>query len=473
MRPFFPELTPYPEGARAMTEPTDDHVARAQASWEAAKATYSQRDPSLGFYPNYEAKRADEERLDRIMENQRLTQEAALAREKMKAGVPIPPPMVPMDAIKLEFAMNSDTATADLKYIVDPFLPSKCVVGFFGRGSTAKSSLVATLATQISEDYSTLWVSVEERPDWIKVRHIKAGGDEGTLAIVAAVASKTDAQGRVTGSSFDIYEHLEPAIKKAKQAFEQFYHPPRPLKLVGLDTAVGLTGWRKGESPNDDASVKRLLAHLQALAERYDVTIAIIGHSNKGKHEYFADTVAGASAWTNSPRLSFVHARDLREEHACVVRVAKTNLTTRFAATYRTEPIHILYEREHGADSVLCRVNIDELVWGEEDSMDLFDAATKKPKEDDDESGGGNHKQTLVDKALGTVVELAHSTGELVTRDMVHQWLGREVSRREWGKIDDKLRLGEFQWRVVIETGPQNKAIYRKRTEEAVTTGPL
>lgn len=96
--------------------------------------------------------------------------------------------------------------------------------------------------------------------------------------------------------------------------------------------------------------------------------------------------------------------------------------------------------------------------------MDLFDAATKKPKEDDEDGGGGGHKQTLVDKALGTLVELAHSTGEPVTRDMVHQWLGREVSRREWGKVDEKLRIAEFQWQVVIEAGPQNKTIYRKRT---------
>jgi hypothetical protein len=266
----------------------------------------------------------------------------------------------------MEVAMSSDTATVSLQFLVDPFLPSRCVVGFFGRGSTAKSSLVATLAAQVSGEASTLWISVEEPNDWIRVRHMKIGGDEGTLFVVTAVANKSDTQGRVTGSNFDVYEHLETAIQKAKRGADTMYIPPRPLKLVVLDTAVGLTGWRKGESPNDDASVKKLLAYLQALAERYDVTIAFIGHANKAKHDYFADTVAGASAWTNSPRLSFVHARDIREEHANVMRVAKSNLTTRFTTLYNTEPVHTLHHRAEGANSVLVRVNIGLTVWGED-----------------------------------------------------------------------------------------------------------
>ncbi|WP_323810552.1 AAA family ATPase [Sphingobium baderi] len=350
-----------------------------------------------------------------------------------------------------------------MQYLVDPFLPSKCVVGFFGRGSTAKSSFVATLGAQASGDASTLWISVEEPDDWIKVRHIRAGGDEGTLFVVTAVASKSDSQGRVMGSSFDVYEHLEPSIMQARHHVEQMYNPPRPLKLVVLDTAVGLTGWRKGESPNDDASVKRLLAYLQGVAERYDVTIAVIGHSNKGKHEYFADTVAGASAWTNSPRLSFVHARDVREEHANVMRVAKTNLTTRFTTLYSTEPVHTLHRRAEGSDSVLVRVNVGLTVWGEDESMEVFDDATRKPPEEREGEGGGGKKESLVGKVMDVLVEAVYRTGQPVTREQVHNLFGREISRREWGKVDERLKLMQFQYRVVVEAGPQNKALYVKQ----------
>jgi AAA domain len=432
--------------------------------WLIKAANNPQRDPSLGFHLNHDDKREHEERLDRIMENHRLAQEAALQTAKLKSGGPIPPPMAPADSIKLEFAMASDTATVRLEYLVDPYLPAKCVVGFFGRGSTSKSSLLATISAHISSWASTLWISVEEPDDWIKVRHNGCGGAEKTLAIVTAVETKRDAQGRVIGSTFNIYEHLEVAIEKAKAACALQHVPPRPLRLVVLDTVVGLTTWNKGESANDDGGVKRLLAYLQALAEKHDLTIAMVGHANKGKHDHFADVVMGASAWTNSPRLSFVHAKDEREDYAYVLRIAKTNLVT-FGASYKTEPVHTLYERADGPDSVLVRVVPGPIVWGDADSMELWNEATRKPKDGDEDGGGGSHKQTLVDKALGTVVEIAHSTGEPVTRDLVHQWLGREVSRREWSKVDDKLRLGEFQWRVVIESGPQNKTIYRKRTD--------
>lgn len=446
-----------------MAEPTWSPPTAPDGSidWQKISEATPPRDSSLGLYPNHEAKRADEERLDRIMENHRLAQEAALEKERLKAGVPIPPPMAAMDSIKMEFAMLTDTATIDLKYLVDPFLPVRCVVGFYGRGSTAKSSFVGTLAAQISGDYSTLWVSVEELTDWIKARHIKSGGEAGTLGIVTAVASKTDKEGRTVGSTFDIYEHLEPAILKAKSGCEQMYNPPRSLKLVVLDTAVGLTGWRKGETPNDDASVKKLLAYLQSLAERHDVTIALIGHANKGKHEHFADSVMGATAWTNSPRLSFVHAVDLREDYSYVLRVAKTNLVW-FGATYKTEPVHTLYERTDGPDSVLVRVTLGPIVWGDAASLEMFEEATKKPKDEGEGDDGANHKQTLVGKAVSTLVEMVHTTEQPVTRDLVHHCLGREVSRREWGKIDERLRLGEFTFRVVIETGTQNKTLYRR-----------
>jgi hypothetical protein len=437
--------------------------ANGGIDWNRMGEALPPRDPSLGFHASQQEKREEQERLAIIMENHLRGQEAALETARLKAGVPIPPPMAPQDSIQMEFAMDSDTRTVDLDYLVDPFLPVRCVVGVYGRGSTAKSSFVGTFAADISGDSSTLWVSVEELTDWIKARHIKSGGDAGTLAVVTAVVSDKDSQGRAVGSSFDVYKHLEPAILKAKSNCEQMYHPPRPLKLVVLDTAVGLTGWLKGESPNDDASVKRLFAYLHSLAEKHDLTVVVIGHANKGKHEHFADTVMGATAWTNSPRLSFVHAVDRRDEYAYVLRVAKTNLVW-FGATYSTEPVHTLYEREDGPDSVLVRTRLGPIVWGEADSLEMFEEATKKPKDEDGDSGEGGQKKTLVGFAVEMLVEMVHTVAEPVTRELVHQWLGREVSRREWRKIDERLRLAEFQYRVVIETGPQNKLIYRRAT---------
>jgi hypothetical protein len=360
--------------------------------------------------------------------------------------------------VMLEFAMSSDTATITLEYLLDPFLPARCVVGAYGRGSTAKSSLYATVAAHISGYAGTLWVSVEEPDDWIKVRHIASGGVDRTLLVVKAVEKKRDAQGRVIASSFNVYEHLESAISQAAAAFAQAQKPP--LRLVVLDTAVGLTGWAKNESPNDDAAVKKLLAYLQHLAEQHNLTIVVIGHANKGKHEHFADTVMGASAWTNSPRLSFVHAADVREDHAYVMRVAKTNFDT-FGMPYGTRPVHTLYERASGPDTVLVRVEPGDIVWGEAASMEMFLEATKKPREDDD-GGGSGGRQALPVGVLQALVEMVmeRQPGECVTREQVELRLGKPVDRRRWTRVDEHLNLHPT---VVVERGDKNRVLYRRR----------
>lgn len=362
--------------------------------------------------------------------------------------------------VKLEYATSNDTATVTLEYLLDPFLPAKCVVGAFGRGSTAKSSFYASAAAHISSYASTLWVSVEEPADWIKVRHIKCGGQEQTLAVVKAVASKKDAQGRVIASSFNVYEHLEPAIASASAGFAEAQRPP--LRLVMLDTAVGLTGWGKGESPNDDAAVKKLLGYLQALAERHNLTIVAIGHANKGKHEHFADTVMGASAWTNSPRLSFIHAADVREDYAYVMRTAKTNFDA-FGVSYTTQPVHTLYSREHGPDTVLVRVEPGATVWGEAASMEMFSDATKKPRDEDEEGGGSSRRGAGVDAyALQALVEMVQALepDQHISREDVEQRVGRPIDRKRWIKIDQHLNLHP---NIYAERGEKNRVLYKRK----------
>tara|TARA_R110002124_G_scaffold45004_5_gene136586 strand:- start:6444 stop:7943 length:1500 start_codon:yes stop_codon:yes gene_type:complete len=446
--------------------------------WLEAEREYqagNRRDPQLGFFANHAEKEAAETHTIQIVDGITRQEEAKaqaelakLERAKLTTGA-TRPPLADPSTITLEFAMATDTATVKLEFLLDPFLPASCVVCFAGRGGTAKSSFLATMAAHASPSASTVWISVEELTDWIKVRHIKAGGASGTLAVVKAVASKTDAQGRIIGSNFNIYEHLEPSIRKAKEGFAEAGKPP--LRLVVLDTAVGLTAWVKGESPNDDAAVKKLLGYLQALAEGHGLTIAFIQHSNKGKHDYFADTVAGASAWTNSPRLSFVHARDRREEHAYVIRVAKSNLTQAFGMAYKTLPVHVLQAREQGADSVLCQVHPGVIVWGEEQSMDLYEDATRRPKDDDDNTTG-LRPPSLTDNVVACVVEMVTTAVEPVTRDMVQQRFGRSIDRRAWLKVEAQLLLSAFMYGVSIEHGLNNRVTYVRTTTPSVPPAP-
>ena len=393
---------------------------------------------------------------ERIEDKQILKEQVKQRRGELSVATADP------NSISLEFATMADTATVSINYLLDPYLPEKCVVGFYGRGSTSKSSFVASMAAHISVVSATLWVSVEEPADWIKVRHIKAGGADNTLQVVKAVAVKQDGQGRTVGSSFNIYEHLEPAILAAKVKLLNV-QGGRPLKLVVLDTAVGLTTWTASAGPNSDEGVKRLLAYLQGLAEAHALTIAIIGHANKGKHEHFADVVMGATAWTNSPRLSFVHAADRREEYAYVIRVAKTNLVT-FGSSYNTTPVHTLYSREDGPDSVLVKVVPGAIVWGEMDSMEMWEDATTIAKEDDEGGFVDKRKLTVADVVRNKLVEMVQAGQDaFITRQQVEcQLPDMKINRGQWAKVDLELRLGQFVNGVEVTKGPQNMALYRK-----------
>ena len=454
--------------AKPQPEATDDASWRdrlAEANPDLAKraAALPARDAKLGFYLNHDEKRADEERSAKVVEDLRRMEEAKLETAKLKAGVALPPPpSTDPNLIVLEWAMPKDLAELKMEYLYDPFLPAKCLVGFYGRGSVGKSMFLATLAAAKSEDWSTLWISAEELKDWITQRHLSAGGALGTLAVFAHKAVKQDQHGRVIGSTFDVYRDLEGSIAQAMAACMSHYNPPRPLRLVVLDTAVGLTTWGKGENANDDGAVKRLLGFLQSLAEQHNLCIAIIGHSNKQKHDHFADTVAGSSSWTNSPRLSFVHAADRREEFAYVMRVAKSNLSSPFGVAYRTVPVLKLHQHEDGHASLLCKIEHDPVVWGADASMELFEDATRKP--DDSDSGQlSPQKQTLVENAIIAIVETVMATppDQHITREDIERQLGRTVDRARWTKIDGHLQNHPV---VIMERGDKHRVMYKRRT---------
>ncbi len=352
------------------------------------------------------------------------------------------PPTKPEDII-LEVAVSTDTIT-ELRYLVEPYLPENQVVGFYGKGETAKSSFVASMAAYIAPHSSTLWISVEEDPAWIKVRHVKAGGGDRTLYVFRAIETKLDTYGKPVASNFNIYEHLEPTIiaAKAQTVATSRYFPDqreRPLRLVVLDTAVALTTWGKGEKSTDDASVKRLMAHLDLLCRTHGVTIAVIGHFNKGKHDNIADMVSGAGSWTTSVRQAFGHFADRREEYSFVIATAKSSLTGKFGATYKTMPVHVLAHRADGSDSVLCAVQPGPIEWGQDNMLDLVAAATATDDDDHNSGAAFNPKHQRYGAVVEMVAQLVNDGNPNVTRRLVSDMLNAKIEGRHWQKVEAAL----------------------------------
>lgn len=404
----------------------------------------SEKDPSKGLFwdgpPEHSAQDAREG-----MRDYRIAKESELRATEIRAGIVHhrSSTAVPADIV-LEVASSSDV-TVQLHYLVEPYLPMNQVVGYYGRGGTAKSSFVATLAAQISSDSSTLWVSTEEDVQWIKVRHIRTGGKEGTMYVFKALVTATDSTGKPTASTFDVYQHLDATIARAKldtaTCAGAADNAAPPVRLVVLDTAVALTTWGRGESANDDASVKRLIAYLYSLCDKHCVTIAIIGHNNKGKHDFLGDTVAGSGSWTSSLRQAFVHLNDHRDEYRYVLCTVKDTLTGPFATEYATVPVHTLHKRVDGSDSVLCSVITGQIHWGHRSVRKLFDDATGRESADDARPSTASRRQMQIDLVVTTLVRLLDSGAPTATRKDVQEIIGTAINARHWQDADTVLAL--------------------------------
>lgn len=66
--------------------------------------------------------------------------------------------------IKLRIIRHADVTEKNDKpyFLLEPYLIANSVVGFYGKGGSGKSSLLATLAADISSFASILWISTEE-----------------------------------------------------------------------------------------------------------------------------------------------------------------------------------------------------------------------------------------------------------------------------------------------------------------------
>lgn len=322
----------------------------------------------------------------------------------------------------------------ETQYLKDPWLPRATVVGCYGRGEAGKSSWTAQICADVSKQVSTLWISSEERQDHILQRHISCGGQERTLAVIEAMPTKFDPKTKKPiAMSFNIFDDMERALIDFQNDPGQ--EKSRPVGVVVLDAVVALVTWEKGTNPNDDAGVKKLIAHLVTLAERYGVTIIMLGHLNKGtNHDHMADAVTGAAAWTNSVRLAYIFVKDVESEnYEGFIRTVKSNTGTHFGATYRTRPVHVLRQRPDGHDDVLCGVKIvSETVWGERDLREMMAG------EDDVWLNKREQKQQKVQLLVETTLRLLKTGGETTRKD-VEALVGEKVSQRHWQGADNEL----------------------------------
>lgn len=345
--------------------------------------------------------------------------------------------------------------TAVMEHYIDPWLPKGIVVGVYGRGESGKSSWVSTMVAQASNQVSTLWISSEEDLTNIAVRYTKSGGQPNTLKLLSGAPT-------LTGSDkievFDVYGRLERVVNDAQEQARA----DRPLGVVVLDAIGALVTWPKGDNANDDGSVKRLIAHLHTLSQRYGVTIVIIGHMNKNpKTEHVADAVNGSLSWTSSVRRAFLFYKDKGSDsdYDFYVRTAKANTGTHFASSYRTVPVHTIHQRVDGPGEVLCKVEFTSPpVWGEAEISRLINDS---PEDDPNHTVKAKRKEK--ENAKIACVVQAIKAGCETRADIIaycdHPDRGIKINAYDFPrKLDAALQAGHG---VQIINAGHNKYIYR------------
>lgn len=361
---------------------------------------------------------------------------------------------------KLASQLSFSPPKPDLTYVAKPYLLKSSVVGFFGRGGSAKSSFVATLCAQASSKHSTLWITSEEDPNHVttRINEIK-GNDKQTTLTTSNVSDD--------GTRFTIEDNLLEYVQQAKLMFKQA--ESSPLGIVVLDTAVDLADFSrdKGTSSNDDASVKKLMSHLRHIATSEEVSVVIIGHLNKSKADHAADRVNGAAAWTASPRFAFMMEGSATEDNVGVIALFKTNLVQPFAAKYKTVPVwQDMNEEDERARVTLVKADEDlsSRVYGKPAAEALFAEVIKKDNEREYSRDQEINRLALAVKKVLVRIRKEHAKRkdknaklEPVSRKNIQdQMVDDPITNKQWKDIDSWL----VNEKVAITDGLKGKKMY-------------
>lgn len=367
-----------------------------------------------------------------------------------------------------EFA-SSGVVDDPMEFLVAPWIPLAQVIGMYGQGQTAKSTLCATIAAQVSNESSTLWATCEEPAAWVVKRHEAMGGEKNTIYVWQSLKGK---DGKLQTNTFDIFKMLEGAIVDASAKAMQREGGARPLRFVVLDTAVGLHTWGKGESSNNDGPVKKLMAHLLMLSTKYRISIVAIGHGNKTLTLNPAHMVSGSGSWTTSTRTAYMLANKGSGEYEGVICSIKHSNGPQIAQNYRTVPVltlmsaddqakapqlpTTLYEGETEADMklrdvVLCKVEMQgAYIYGNAAKLTLLEALKSTMGSASDMDGDDPDKSSAMTEAVNTLISAADTFTSKGTKDAkftraeLKSAAGMQTVQSAWWQGFEKwMRLGD------------------------------
>ncbi|MCZ6652455.1 MAG: AAA family ATPase [Planctomycetota bacterium] len=195
---------------------------------------------------------------------------------------------------------------------------------FYGDGGVGKSFVLVDMMARITT--GTPWHDCQDTPneagfvillnaeddpnDTIRKRFDAQGGDPSKAAFIDGVKRTKD--GNDSGLSLVVDLDLIEKLAIEKRA-----------KLLIIDPVTAYTG---GKDIYKDDQVRDITTPLKAMAERLNMAVVLVMHTNKSGTTNAKHKAANSSAWINACRMAWMFADDPSDPHRRSMTNAKNNL---------------------------------------------------------------------------------------------------------------------------------------------------
>jgi RecA/RadA recombinase len=333
------------------------------------EASRPPHDPALGFHPNYEAKRADDERLTKNLELLRGIEDAKTDREKVKRGMAsgLSGPR------QLLGRSLGGVSPRSIDWLWTGWIPKGYITIFAGETGAGKSTVLADIAARVTtggawpgEDARAtrkagriLWLGSEDSIEEMTVPRLMACG--ANLHNIVEIQG-VEQQG--TRNTFSMQDDLEAVSSWLASATAEGL----PFAMLVIDPVTSYLPGQKLRKVdlNDAGQLRTVLEPWLILAQTHNIAIVCVTHFAKDTSRTMLHRVLGSAAFVQTCRsLCAVIERqgDNEPPHAKALIQVKVNLPEHPGGAWKltTIKVEVAHDERNGKVIYATRPEWEEL----------------------------------------------------------------------------------------------------------------
>lgn len=231
------------------------------------------------------------------------------------------------DERKVVLDYLSEHTSRPLRWLWDGIVPQGAATVWAGMGGVSKSTFALWFAgrvtrgvvqgTLLNQPSTVLYVSHEDGIEDVVLPRAQANGVDTTRFARLGIRMK-EAKGVLMPRFPDDIAAVEAAIRKSG------------AKVVIIDPIISTMG--SGKDPNSLLDVREVIDPINELAQRLDIAIICIAHTNKGSTDA-RTSVTGSGAWVDATRGTLIFAMHTPEPDVPYTDVVFGNAKSNYSKT--------------------------------------------------------------------------------------------------------------------------------------------